>query len=248
MFSFFTSIIGYMFGIRIIKLYINQIGWMDERRKVFFFVHSMLVCFIYFLFGSSPLVNWCVLMFWLLFLLGLPRILGHWVRRKFKESLMGLIDEMILTMQSGVSFRGALASLIQKESNLIKVQLLEIQNRIHFTGSVEAQPPISDPEIQRLTHELQEIDRSRSKSLDQLKSFRRLLRIEKQFQEKESQINSAVRAQMGILSALFAVLLAYVTHRFGFDANRSVIILAVSLFFIGLGLLQLMGRKKNWRV
>lgn len=244
MISICISIVGYFVGFRWLQHSLKKMGWLEVHRQKIYAAHSILIAGVYLLLKQSAYYLWIFHFFGLLLILSGPKIYLWHMRKKFCECFNGILDEVILTMQSGATLRIAMQTVISKESGFLKVQLQEILNQIVFPENVLT---IQDPNILRILKEFLEVDQARAKSLDQLKSFRRILNLEKEFDRKESQIQASVQMQMGLMLILFCALLAFVGNKFGFAQNLGIIGLSVMLFIGGLIIMYFVGRNRKWQ-
>jgi Flp pilus assembly protein TadB len=245
MLSILISVIGSFVGSRQIHRMSHQIGQIRSKRALLQIFFSIAIILGTLIFLEEPHFLWLFNFLILVSIFWTPSIFVFISKRVFQDSFIDILDQIILGMHSGLNFRCAFKAVIQNESGFIKVQLQDILNQIVFPESSKIS---KEKSLERIVLEFRETDKSTSKSLEQLKFFRRQLRQEQEFRRKESQIKESVRAQMAILMLLYLALSAFVITRFGFFENKKIILLSLALFVIGLAIINLIGGKRRWKV
>lgn len=245
MLSFLISLIGFIFGYRQIEKISLKIGQTLLQKLFFHSIFSMCLIFGTIFFFGTPHFLWIFQGITMLSIFWTPKLIIYYSKRRLMQNFSRFLDQMILNMQSGTAFRRSFQQLIHFESGFMKVQLQEILNHIIYPTNANL---ISDRELRQIVLEFVEIDQMSAKSLDHLKSFRQLCRLQLEFQRKESQIKESVRVQSVILVLLYVALFVFVATRFGFQENSRIFLFSGSLLGIGLIVLQLIGGHRRWKV
>lgn len=245
MLSILISVIGSLVGSRQIHRMSIQIAQIRTRRLLLQIIFSSAIILGTIFFLEEPHFLWLFQFLILASIFWTPSIYVFISKRVFRDNFIDILDQIILGMHSGLPFRSAFKAVIQNESGFIKVQLQDILNQIVFPESSKIS---KEKSIERIVGEFRDTDKSTSKSLEQLKFFRRQLRQEQEFRRKESQIKESVKAQIGILMILYLALSTFVINRFGFLENKKIILLSLALFVIGLVLMVIIGGKRRWKV
>lgn len=245
MLSILISVIGSFIGSRQIHRMSLQLGQIRTKRLLLQIIFSSAIILGTIFFLEEPHFLWVFQFLILASIFWTPALFVFFSTRIFRDSFIDILDQIILGMHSGLNFRSAFKAVIQNESGFIKVQLQDILNQIVFPESSKIS---KEKSIERIVLEFRDTDKSTSKSLEQLKFFRRQLRQEQEFRRKESQIKESVRAQMAILMILYLALSTFVINRFGFGENKKIILLSLALFVSGLILMNVLGGKRKWKV
>ena len=196
MLSFLISVCGFIFGYRQIEKISLKLGQNQPRRLFFHGFFSISLLFGTFFFAGSPHILWFFQGMVLIAVFFTPVMIIYSSKREFKHNFPRFLDQIILSMHSGANFRRSFQQLIQFESGFMKVQLQEILNHLVYPTKTNL---ILDPSMRNIVVEFLEIDQMSAKSLDHLKSFRQLWRLQLEFERKESQIKESVKAQTAIL-------------------------------------------------
>lgn len=175
------------------------------------------------------------------------RWLLRWRRkRKFERMFRLFLNQIILIMSCGKSFRQSFReSVLYFDRDLQKIfgEIFEIvtfsQQLSNFSGSVFEK---------RVLDKFIAVDKSPRNSLDQLRSFRVELELTEFFRRRSGQVTGAVRFQALLISILYFFLLAFVLSEFGWAGNRMSIGLSVALYSAGLAVFYYLGRKKRWKL
>ena len=164
----------------------------------------------------------------------------------FRGEIIFLIDEIIILMRSGHSFRNSLEMYILAHQGFVKYQTQEILNII-LAGSVPIN--LRSPRfIQEILKEFMLIDQNPHKAVDQLKQFRKKLKLEADFRRRSVIASMQTKIQSIVLSILYVSLMSFVIHQYGFQRNATLILISNVLFLIGMVWIFNTGRRIQWKV
>jgi Flp pilus assembly protein TadB len=165
------------------------------------------------------------------------------LRQKFQQNLLSFIDEIILLMMTGKSFRDSFLYLTANPKDFFQFKMRELliagsfQDKTRFTKRNE---------MIQITELVQAIEKNPHKSIDRLRAFRRQLHWVQSFERKSKQATTQIRAQALVLTLLYCGLLGFVMK----NSNASttpIIFPSVFLFLLGLVALYLLSRRTKWK-
>lgn len=235
---------GFLFVHRMIKFQLNTKPLSEAHSKM---IAKGQIIYLWLLTVLSPWMTPPFLIFFIfvpnLVTARLEWILNFILRHKFQQKLLGFVEELILLMMTGRSFRDAYLSLTRNSINFFEGKMYELLIVGHLQGR-SGLPKYK--EFVKITELIQAIDKSPHQAIDKLRAFRRQLHWKVTFQRKARQATAQIRAQAIILSTLYLGLLLFVVH--DNDILPSTIIsISTSLFLLGLIVLIFLGRQNKWK-
>lgn len=228
------------------RTFFQQIDLTKKQKQVF----AKIVTFVFMPLLFLPyrvivtLITLKILFFALYFL---TKVLQNYIfQRGFEKKTILLLNQMILFMQTGHSFRSAFQKSIVSFSKKEKEKLYEIYEIVTFSQQLYGfQGSVFE---KNFLIEMIAIDKSTNRSIERLINFRRELQLTALFRHKSREVTITSRVQSLILTLLYLFLLVFVVVNFGFDKNKVFILSSALLFSLGLVLFYVLGRKKRWRV
>lgn len=165
--------------------------------------------------------------------------------KRFKQSFTQLIDEIIIEMRTGKSFRTSLSSANEKSNPFVQQKVRKIIELVRFKTNIR---DLNDPYIESIVQEFRQIDDNSHNSLQRILSLRHRIRTESDYRRKSGQVVLQIRAQAAILIVLY-----FATALFVFANNKASslgaeILVSFLLFFIGTAIVFLYGRSYKWKV
>jgi hypothetical protein len=235
---------GFVFAHRMIEFQINRKPLSEATSKK---VAQFQILFFWLATILSP---WIPVLF-LVFFIFVPNlaaarldwILNFVLRQKFQQNLLSFIDEIILLMMTGKSFRDSFLYLTANPKDFFQFKMRELliagsfQDKTRFTKRNE---------MIQITELVQAIEKNPHKSIDRLRAFRRQLHWVQSFERKSKQATTQIRAQALVLTLLYCGLLGFVMK----NSNASttpIIFPSVFLFLLGLVALYLLSRRTKWK-
>ncbi len=243
---FLVSTIGFLIVMRTFYQVAGLFGFSKQATMTIFVSLLGLIIFAVLLLHSRPFLLWIFIGIILISLNFSPLFLKFILIRSMKKRLIPLLDQVILGLQVGQSFRSALLSAIEEQNAWFRRQLLEIYNAMITTQG--ASSCLSSPFIEELKLDWTEIDRSQNKIVDQVKALRRQIKIMEDFRRKSGQVTQQIKMQAIIVTALYTALLIFVSSNFGFFTNLKLILFSAAIFLGGLTWIFMIGRKMTWKV
>lgn len=253
---------GLIFVNRTIKIQINRkplAGAILKRLKKTQFTFFLLLTILSTCLSPSLIVILILIPVFLIF--HIDKWINFILRQNFQQMWAQFLDELILLMMTGRSFRDAFLFITAHSQNIFHLKLREILFRSDFSENLNPQQYLSNKKSKKLSlnstqlhfvYELvQSIEKNPHKAIEKLKSHRRQVHWNIKFKNKSKQITLLMRTQALILSLLYiGVLLFVLNHRnhsqFSLTHN-SPLFLSLSLFCLGITLIVIIGRKKSWK-
>jgi hypothetical protein len=174
-----------------------------------------------------------------------PRLIERHLERKLKRSVVTILDQLLLTVQTGASLRSAIKSHVERERGWRHYELMKAYSQLIL---VDEAASLSSEVLRDLFEELKWIDQSRTRVLEQLKSLRWHYKVQEDFRRKSVQVAQQTRIQAFVVSCLYVALLAFNIFHFGFLENIKLILASLFLFSIGVVSVFILGRRIKWKV
>jgi hypothetical protein len=247
MINFLVLVIGFIYIYRTI-LNISSLQKFPEVFLNLFFrwlMYINIVLTVLHLFLSTAFVVSAITL-QILTLQNLENLFNLYLRRQFSPELMRFVDEIILTMSTGRSFRDAFSSVCQQNNSYFIKKVLEIQKSAQISSSETQLSWQDEPKFLDLWHLFRSLEQNTSKQLEKLRAYRRQLFWEQNFRRMSTQATSQIKAQAIVLSVLYFCLLGYVLKTTAGSIVRWILV-SLLLFFTGLLSLYLLGRRKAWK-
>lgn len=173
----------------------------------------------------------------------IPRVQLLLQRRYLSLHFVSILDEIILEMRMGRSFRESFQKCSVSRPDWMRKQFDELLTALAYRQAFSA-PAISE----QMVNELREVFGASMKQLERLKSLRRRLKIEMDFRQKSRRALVQVRMQSAILSLLFVPLLVFQLLSRPWDSQGHIILVSCLLFAVGTWWISLAGRKYKWKI
>ena len=170
----------------------------------------------------------------------------YWYRQwRERESIAThqreLIENVILTMRSGKSFRTALNEAAMNLPDGSLARLLR-----PWVNSIRQRPPPMPPWWSEMATELLAIEQQSHQALSRLQNWRTRLKFAADFKRRVGQVKVQVRLQAVVVSGIYLALLAFTILRGSWNQNAMLIGTSLAMFFSGLGLILQLGRRIKW--
>jgi hypothetical protein len=244
-FSFFVSLLGFVFASRISQHLIDQkFLSRSEMTKIGTACFCVMI-FALFIFTRARFALWCAIFLpQLMFAIAIFSLVKR-RSRAFREHFREQLTVIHLKMKSGRSFRQALDEVINESDLRYREKLAEIRSVVVFS---QQKPMSRDSFVFEVIDEFNRIDRNPHAAIRRLAVFREKLRIEDDFRRKSGQVLAQIRAQSLIMCGLYLAVAIFVGLRFGWRANIKLMSVSLLLFICGLVWIWLSGRRMKWKV
>ena len=171
------------------------------------------------------------------------------MQRRFRRVFRLFLNQVILLMVSGKSFRHSFRESLVQFDLLSRRILAEIYEIVTFSQQL---PQTSGAEFgdfeRRVLQKLIIVDKNPQNPVTQLKNFRTELELTDFFRHRSRQATSAIRFQAMVLFLLYMGLLVFVIQQFGWGVTKVPILASLPLFTAGGIVFYFMGRKRRWRL
>lgn len=241
---FSISFIGHTLAHRIISSLARRFAFSHSLKRFLVVANLALICFFAMTSGST-LMLWLFIGILLLSLKFFPTILRIFLQRRLKLALIPLLDCTVLGLQTGKSFRSSLHLAIENQQGWIRQQLTELYQSMAMSENVI---PLKSALLNDLRREFVEIDRSKSRCLEQVQALRREIKMQEDFRRRSGQVTQQIKMQALIVTALYLALLFFVITQFGFVAHKNLIVTSILVFILGLVWIFFAGRRIKWKV
>lgn len=195
--------------------------------------------------SQSPASLWLFIGILLISLKLFPEILRIFLIKELSRALIPLLDQVIMGLQTGNSFRVSLRAAIENQGGWKRNQLREVYESVVSTDRTS---DLKSAVLKDFLLEMIEIDASQSRSVDQVRALRRQLKMQEDFRRRSGQVTQQIKMQAIIVTALFLALLTFIIGQFGYVAHRNLIFGSVSIFIVGLIWIFAIGRRMKWKI
>lgn len=244
MIVFLVSMLGHTLAHRILVQMARDFAFSPQLLRQLHVTNLFIIAFLAIV-NRSNLALWLFIGILLVTLKFFPLVLRIFLLKRLRSVLVPFLDAVILGLQTGKSFRSALHGAIENQSGWVRYQLMEIYDSLVMSENVIAMKSTLLADLQR---ELAEIDRSKSRCIDQVRALRKDIKTLEDFRRRSGQVTQQLKMQAIIVTGLFLALLMFVIKQFGFEEHRKLIFGSSMTFFLGLMWIFWMGKKVKWKV
>lgn len=236
-----------LFGIAIVHRNLSLLENFEvisARKSQFFFIILQLPLYFLMIFKDQTLLLFIYIGLFLLTFIFYRKILNIFALSTYENCHLQVLDQLILLLKSGKSAQTSLKIVLSGFSAWEKLVFRDLQTI--FEIETQSTKPFTGKN-HFYFQEMQLILRSPSHVIDQLKSFREGLRIQRNLRHKSRQVTQQIRAQafvsIGIYAAIFCLSRAYLNLM----SSISIIFISLALFLVGLGCIFLIGGRIKWK-
>ncbi|XGC80776.1 hypothetical protein ACES2L_15740 [Bdellovibrio bacteriovorus] len=241
---FSISLLGYSLIDRSITSIARDFAFSQQLVR-FLSILNLVVIALITLSGVSAPSLWLFIGILLITLKFFPDILRFFLLRRLRSALIPLLDSVILSLQTGKSFRISLLSAIEIQDGWIRHQMMEMYESLAMSENVIA---VKSALLKDLRQEILEIDRSGTRCVEQVRALRRELKMLEDFRRRSGQVTQQLKMQAIIVTVLFLALITFVITQFGFHQHRFLILFSALIFSGGLIFIFSVGRRMKWKV
>jgi|GEM_PF-6346546 len=243
---FLCSIAGLVISYRRFLELFSDFHFSEDLNLLAFKFLFSLFTVLYLVAPKNPSMVWIISVVVVFIVVVSPMFLRIYLKRLTSESYLALLDEIILNIRSGKSFRVSFLNAIENRNGILKNFLHEIYYAV--TTPNHRITESCNPKIKKIILDLKEIDASPTKSLNQVSVLRRNLKVEYDLIRKIQISSQQVDGQTAVLSALQLILSVLVTVKFGFIENLHLLLISYFLFAIGLVGVVCIKRSFKWKI
>jgi len=165
--------------------------------------------------------------------------------QKASEDFCHLIDELIIQMKSGMSFRTSLKAISARQDWFLSFHLNLLQNAM--TSGIYEQS-CAPKELRESFYELFCCNSQSHNSISRLTALRHRLRVLSDFRRRSGQATVQIRAQALIMCGLYLATVVFMSRQFGFLQIADAVLVSGVLFTIGSIWMMKIGRNQKWKI
>lgn len=242
---FLISMLGHALVHRNISAIALQFSISHNIYRLFARFNLVLFAVLTAIWSRSPVSLWLFIGILLISLKFFPSILRFFLTNELSKALIPLLDQVLMGLQTGNSFRNSLRIAIENQSGWKRNQLREVYEYVVSTDrKVDAKSAV----LKDFQQEMIEIDGSQSRTVEQVRALRRQLKMQEDFRRRSGQVTQQIKMQAIIVTVLFLALLLFIITQFGYVAHRLLIFGSVNIFIVGLIWIFSIGRRMKWKV
>lgn len=180
---------------------------------------------------------------------GLKKYFLRRLESRFHSEFPEIINQLILSMKTGLSFREACERLCRHPRNMTETWLRDSFETIVFLQhSSPGTSKQSAPVLRRTLADLKKISEHPHHSLSRLNALRYRIKILSDFRRKSGQATLQARIQLFVLSGLYLALLAGTIASFGWSSHSQLIMMSIAWYILGSFLFLKLTRRTKWSV
>lgn len=242
--TFLVSFIGFYIFFRINSTFLHSIGTSEKKLSAQLLILSTFLSFSFQLFDISSIQVWILILIILLLSPILSRGMRFHREKQLPVMCLNCLDQIILILKSGNSFRNALEQVEAAETSWIRPFLAEIRKSLHHQTQIQS----DSVWFQTWSRELLDIEASKVKTLDQLEALRRQMRVQIKSQKRISQVTSGPKFQIFFMSALFLCLNGFFISKGVHQDLLPFLSISWLLFLVGLVSTFVILRSIKWKI
>jgi hypothetical protein len=250
--SLFVSL-QLMFGLLFARRTLHQLvrGHLIEEKlsRQLFFGLALTFLLATFLFRAHPRLQFSAIAAGMILLLSIDKLFVYRLESRIHSEFPAFINQLILSMQTGQSFRSAAEKTLEGPKALWQRWLFAlVESRVLLQARREQEVIKEDVFCQSYLAELIRVNENPHSSLTRLKSFRKKLKVLSEFRRKSGQALLQTRIQMVVMTFLYLALLVFTLSQRSFERNQTLIFVSITLFTSGQIVFWRLARKKKWKL
>ncbi len=244
-FVFIVMLFGLWTVFRTLNFFVRERFLPRERQILIVFCISTVQFLISSHISNSYFGMWSLALFPILAAKITFTVLTFIREKRFKDTFSQFLDDIIIEMRAGQSFRSSLSKANEKTEPFVQQKIRKVIEMIRFSIPINE---TQEPFIGSILEEFRRIDENSHNSLQRLLSFRHKLRVESDYRRRSGQAVLQIRAQAGVLIVLYFATALFVFTQLSIDKIGIEILLSFLLFFIGTAIVFMYGRGYKWKV
>ena len=212
-------------------------------------LHVFFVFSLYIFYFSTPFSLWYYSFVSITLIPLLVLIVTKFYQQQFYGDFLRFLSMLILKMQIGHSFKGAIEAVIEDGQWIQRSLLIHIYENVVFTQKEELSN--SGPFarfIGQIVEEFIRVQNNQHQAIDRLCNFRKKMQSELFFRRRSRQIWIYFGNQLLLLSGIYLLIFIYVLKEYGFQKFSNVFLVSFALYFLGCITVYIIGRTKKWRI
>ncbi|MCK6597213.1 MAG: type II secretion system F family protein [Bdellovibrionaceae bacterium] len=244
MISISVSFLGFL----IIKFEFEEI-FRDFGLSEDFFLKVIIVCAVLILFllksfFHQPFYNWIsiVIIYFLVYFF--PIFLKWKFEKEIKDEFIIFLDKVYLNLQSGMPLKASMAKASDEFNGWKKNQIKYIITSV-FLGQENKQ--FQSKILQKFQKELSKIEKSKIKTLEQIKSLRECLKMEQNIRHRSRQVTMNLKIQSVVMTIMYFLIAIFISSQFEMKNSKLILFVSFLFFATGLVLTFLIGKGMKWK-
>lgn len=237
--------IGFYFVTRLQRYFSKFFLNLALKRQKIFLIKLILFTALYLFSHKNQILLWAfVFLIWII-TGAMRKHCKLFLERRLQETALEFIDQCCLSTTGGNSLRNSLQRTFLQRNDWFSQQFKLMAQNIIFSNKnlVEINGFMSE-----FRNELVRIEQSGHKINEQLKSLRRVLKIEINFRRKSRQILRNLYIQSFSLAVLYICFIFFLSSQIDLLNYKKILILSMGLFLSGFLLTFTAGRRIQWKV
>ncbi len=244
MISILVSAIGFV----IIKFEFQEIFRDFGLKKVFFyptlFFLALVMLFLTQKYFYRPVWMWFFVFIIYFFVYLSPIVLKIKFEAEIKENILTFLDSIILNLQMGQSLRSACIKASEDFNGWKKTQFELLVKGIFWGQKKEV---FLSKSLKKLHDEIQKIENTKTKTLEQLKSYREQQKIEQNLRHRSRQITMNLKIQSIVMTILYFLIGIFIFSNFETAHTKKILFLSLFFFSVGHFLVFLISKRFKWK-
>jgi hypothetical protein len=241
--QFVVSLFGIAFIYRIVSL-VEKLEVVSRSKLNSFFCFLQLPLYFYLYFKELYVVILIYIGILALTLMEYDKIIHYFKEKTFEKLHLNLLDRLILLLKAGKSAPTSSKIVFAELNRFEKVTFLKFSHMFEINNEQNMQMNVIE---QSYFEELSHILRSSSGVVEQLKSLREGLRLQKNLRHRSVQALQQTRAQALVCLFIYAVFVFLSLKYLDLELFSATTFISVLLFFAGEMLIFRLGGRIKWK-
>ncbi len=236
-----------MFGIVIVHRNLSVLKKFEvisAKKSWIYFIFLQLPLYFNLFFKEQSAILFIYIGIFLLTLIFYRKILIFFALSTYENCHLRILDQLILLLKSGKSAQSSLKIVLSGFSTWEKLVFRNLQTIFEIERQ-ELKPLLEKNHF--YFQEMQIILRSSSNMIDQLKSFREGLRIQRNLRHRSRAVTQQIRAQAMVSVAIYIGIYSLSSAYLDLKKSIGMILISLLLFFVGFGSIFLIGGRIKWK-
>lgn len=208
---------------------------------IFFTIVLLLLTKKYF---HQPLLLWFFVMIMFILVYFFPVFLKSKMESEIKENILKFLDNIILNIQMGMSLRSSCIKASEEFNGWKRTQFQLLVTSVFWEQKKEI---FTSKSLKKLHQEIMKIENTKTKILEQLKSYRQQQKMEQNLRHRSRQITMNLKIQSIVMTVLYFLIGFFIFSNFETTNSKKILILSAIFFSLGHFLVFLIGRRFKWK-
>lgn len=176
-----------------------------------------------------------------------PKFLKTIRERYFERDFKNSLQQILLSMRSGRSFRSSLTQCVQLETNIHHKKIMaQVADFVVFTQHKSNQ--FRAKTLRKVVFELKKADSDPHLSVLRLENLEKWLKIRSEFRRRSGKVLAQIRIQAVVTLTLYFAVSIFMAMAYEFETFRHLFFISLLLMIVGTTCLFTSGRRLRWRL